>query len=891
MKNIFEKLGVFIQSNRPTIIAVMFLLILLSLEGAQMIEMASGTETFVSKGTQLYKDYDHLFKKNFQTENIIVMVEGTEVKSSAVMKAADRLEHNMLTVPGVLSVTSPATLIKQINYKVSGRAKVPDSDREVQDILNIQPGMFESLMPDDTHMVLVIKVAGSSTDQQREDILNALDISLKEAVFPPGYGLIVTGSPALRLDINKEISQSMGILLGIASLLMIVVLLLVFRHVRWGLLPLPVVLLGVLFTFGLMGYAGVPMTMVSMAAFPVLIGLGIDYAIQFHNRMEEEIRAGKSSGKALVLTIKHTGPAVLIALAMTALGFIPLFTSTIPMIQDFGKLLLIGIVMCYISALFFGLVILYSFDWISRTNPFGLFKKKKEELDSEIDPSNSSAAKVQKAQALERFLMKVADFAIEHSRVILVISLLTCFMGIYVDQAIPIQTDIITDQSVTMIDIISALTSGRVFMIMFGIFLGLIALYSFYWISRKNPLGLFNKKDEKIEPETDPSNSPVAEVQKAKALERALIKIADFTIEHSRIILVISLLTCFAGIYADQSVPIQTDTNTFIPQDMPSLVNYKQMQDLISGTGDHLNIILKVKDNSDPEVLKWMDEFSQYEVKNRGHVYEATSIVDLLKEKNGGTIPETSEEIRKIYGEIPESQKKGYIQGSQLLTIDLDIGQAMENLEITGIKELRDIVGEDLQWLQPPPEVTVIITGQSVAMIDIISALTSGRVFMTMLGIVLVLLGLLVVYRDYVKALSPIVPMFIVVGWSGLVMSGLGLSYTPMTAVLGALILGVGSEYSILMMERYFEEKENGLDPVEAINQAMATTGSALIASGATTVFGFSALIFSPFPILSNFGLVTVIDVFLAIFVTFVVFPPLIVMMDTRREKKKAGIA
>ncbi|WP_440957083.1 hydrophobe/amphiphile efflux-3 (HAE3) family transporter [Methanosarcina sp. Mfa9] len=771
MKNIFEKLGVFIQSNRPTIIAVMFLFVLLSFQGAQMIEMASGTETFVSKGTQLYKDYDHLFKKNFQTEDIVVMVEGNEVSSAAVMKAADRLEQQMLVVPGVLSVTSPATLIKKINYKVSGRARIPDSDREVQDMLESQPEMFESLMPDGTHMMIGVKIAGSSTDQQREDILNVLDTSLKEASFPPGYSLVITGSPALRLDINNEISQSMGVLLGVASLLMVVVLLLVFRHVRWGLLPLPVVLLGVFFTFGVMGYAGVPMTMVSMAAFPVLIGIGIDYAIQFHNRMEEEIRSGISSGQALIRTIKHTAPAVLIALAMTALGFIPLFTSTIPMIRDFGKLLLIGVIMCYISAIFFGLVTLYIFDWIAKRNPLGLFKK-------------------------------------------------------------------------------------------------------------KNGEGITGP---------GPESSPGAQVQEAKAIEKVLIRVADFTIKHSRVILAIALLTCFAGIYADQSVPIQSDTNSFIPQDMPSLIHFKQMQDIIPGMGDHLNIILKVRDNSDPQVLEWMDEFSRHEVATRGHVYAATSIVDLVKERNGGTIPETSEEIREIYSEIPERESREYKQGSQLLTIDLDIGQAMENLEITGIKELRDIVKEDVQWMQPPPDVTVTITGQSVAMIDIISALTSGRVFMTMLGIGLVLLGLIVVYRNPVKALSPIIPMFIVVGWSGLVMSGLGLAYTPMTAVLGALILGVGSEYSILMMERYFEEKENGLDPVGAINQAVTTTGSALIASGATTVFGFSALIFSPFPILSNFGLVTVIDVFLAIFVTFVVFPPLIVMMDTRREKRKTA--
>jgi predicted RND superfamily exporter protein len=68
-------------------------------------------------------------------------------------------------------------------------------------------------------------------------------------------------------------------------------------------------------------------------------------------------------------------------------------------------------------------------------------------------------------------------------------------------------------------------------------------------------------------------------------------------------------------------------------------------------------------------------------------------------------------------------------------------------------------------------------------------------------------------------------------------------------------------------------------------------TGSALIASGVTIVFGFSALIFSPFPMMNNFELVTIIDVCLVIFATFVIFPPLIVIMNSRRERRKAAIA
>jgi len=79
------------------------------------------------------------------------------------------------------------------------------------------------------------------------------------------------------------------VLLAVST--MVLVLAFVFR-VRWRILALPVILAAVLGTMGIMGYSRVPMTMVSMAVFPILIGLGVDYAIQFHNRYQEEIERG-----------------------------------------------------------------------------------------------------------------------------------------------------------------------------------------------------------------------------------------------------------------------------------------------------------------------------------------------------------------------------------------------------------------------------------------------------------------------------------------------------------------------------------------------------------------------------------------------------------------------
>jgi len=737
------------------------------MQGAQKIEMASGTETFVGKDSPLYQDYDHLYQKIFMTQSIVVMVEGNEIKNAELMKAVDRLEHQLQATEGVIETTSPASLIKMVNYQMTGRYVIPETDEEIGAIIDQNPDIFSQIVPDDTHMLISVVMAGSASETAQEDILYATEDAVSFAEFPPSYTTIVTGDPAFSVSMNYEMNSSMGVLLGLSGIFMVIVLFLVFRHVRWGLLPLPVVLLGIVYTFGAMGYIGIPLSMVSMAAFPILIGVGIDYAIQFHNRLEEELQKNGSKGRAVVETIKNTGPAVLIALGMTGLGFVSLFTSSVPMIQDFGKLLLIGIIMCYLSSIFVGVVTVSLFDKYSEKNP----------------------------------LKKVAK--------------------------------------------------------------------------RIKQAGVGKK--EKTEKKRG-----------GHSKEILLQKTTDLTIRYDIIVLGIAGLLCLGGLYADQSVAIQTDVETFVPQDMPALVDLQHMGDIMGGT-DELNLIIKVEDTANPDVLKWMDQFSEHEVEGRKHIYSASSIVSLVKERNGGTIPDTSQEIEDIYAEIPEAQKERYMYGKNMLLLNFNIGNAVSDIKVTGIQELTNIVKQDMQWMPAPPGTTVTITGNNVVFTEVITALTSGRVAMTFLGLALVLAGLYVIYRDWLKAIVPIIPMFIVIGWSGGVMYYLNIEYTPMTATLGALILGVGSEYAILMMERYFEEKDAGASPMEAIHMTSSKIGTAIIASGATTVFGFLALVASPFPMISNFGKVTVIDVLLALLATFVVFPPLIVLLDTWRDRRRGA--
>jgi predicted RND superfamily exporter protein len=204
---------------------------------------------------------------------------------------------------------------------------------------------------------------------------------------------------------------------------------------------------------------------------------------------------------------------------------------------------------------------------------------------------------------------------------------------------------------------------------------------------------------------------------------------------------------------------------------------------------------------------------------------------------------------------------------------------------------LENEIDKDIIWLEPPPGISVTQTGKGYLLSSVIVGLTTGRVEMTILGLVLIYILLLIIYRDAIKSLLPIVPMVIVIGWMGGAMYILGISYTPMTATLGALVLGVGSEYAVLIMERFYEELGKGGDIMEVLKKTFHFIGTAIASSGLTVVFGFSALVFSPFMITYNFGTVTVLSMIVALLMTFTVFPVLLIKLETRRERFEAARA
>ena len=188
-----------------------------------------------------------------------------------------------------------------------------------------------------------------------------------------------------------------------------------------------------------------------------------------------------------------------------------------------------------------------------------------------------------------------------------------------------------------------------------------------------------------------------------------------------------------------------------------------------------------------------------------------------------------------------------------------------------------------------PLGTNVILTGWPVMGVELIDALTGGRWQITGLGVGLIFVALFFLFRrDILKAIMAIVPIGLIIGWSSGLMFLLGIKFTPLTATLGVLILGIGAEYTILVMSRYYEEKGKGEPPVVAMTTAMATIGRAVLVSGLTTIAGFAALLSATdFLILRDFGIVVMIDVAFALLSTIIVLPPLVVWLDGWRERRR----
>jgi hydrophobe/amphiphile efflux-3 (HAE3) family protein len=603
----------------------------------------------------------------------------------------------------------------------------------------ISPEM-QSLVPDNKHALILVTPQGNLNDD--EELQVAVDVENFFVVnLLNGVEAKVIAPSKLVDAISSSMSNNLKILLGLAVAVMILVLMVLFR-VRWRLLSLFMVGVGALWTFSLMGYVSIPLTMATMAVLPILIGLGIDYSIQFHNRYQEELLRQKTVGDAIVSSLSNMFPSVGIALLATIIGFITLYISEVPMIRDFGVALTVGIILCYLVAIFLLHSILYRSD---KRAPIAKLRKESTEA------------------------------------------------------------------------------SGRT--------------------------------------------------------ERTLLRVGKLAIRHTLWIFIIAVLFGVAGGVVDHWLPKNTDYEELMPQDIAVLKDVRELR-LIIGSGGEIRFLVESDDVASPGVLSWLKGYEDEALAAHSELISVNSPAALVSEAAGGVIP-PQEQIEAILAATPS------LYLNRVLSADRTAAGVSFAIEDITMQEIHDLLQAMEAEAEPPAGVNISPVGSLALGSATMDSIIGQRFTMNLICLGAVFVVLLAVYRRLNRAIFTIIPVGAVIAWSSLDMYLIGIPLNPLTAVLGVIIIGICTEFMVLLTGRYEEERQQGHSPEEAMVMAISKIGRAIVITAVTTLGGFGVLIASNFVMIRDFGIATVISVVLCLVITIAVMPGVIVWYDNWRAKKR----
>lgn len=241
---------------------------------------------------------------------------------------------------------------------VDGEAVLPEGDDRV-----VRPSLRSTFPNLQTAVGGVLLEGNADLDQLSSGTEAVLEVM--ESAELEGFDVLVTGSPVFLKEINDYLQGGMLTLGAIALAVMAVILFVMFR-VRWRFLPLLSTVVGVVWGFAILGYIDVDLSLVTISGLPILIGLGIDFAIQVHNRIEEESALDREA-HPISETMANVGPALVVATIAAVVAFLALQVSQVPMIRDFGVLLAIGIVALVFCGIVLPATILGAREYRSRT--------------------------------------------------------------------------------------------------------------------------------------------------------------------------------------------------------------------------------------------------------------------------------------------------------------------------------------------------------------------------------------------------------------------------------------------------------------------------------------------------------------------------------------------
>jgi uncharacterized protein len=638
---------------------------------------------------------------------------------------------------------------------------------------------FAYLFPSRDAALVTVRLKAGLSEAQRSHTIALIRqaTAMSQWHLANGESYLITGEPVIVSDLTHSITSSIELLLLAVLLVMGFVLSLIFKG-RPRLLPLGIALLAAALTFGALALSGASLTMASVAVLPVLVGLSVDYAIQFQSRVEEAREAGALSVLDAVREAASRGAPTIATAALASIGgLLVLMLSPVPMVRGFGLLLVLGVALAFLCALTAGSAVLVL---AGRGSGVG----------------RSGALRARGGMAFGRPAQRLS----------------AAWQG---------ARDLLTDNPATR------------------------------FVSRS-----------------------------------ALV----YSVRRPGRVLGVGLVLAALGWGLDTQTQVQTDIAKLAPQSLSSLHNLSALE-RATGVGGEIDLMVDSSALTKAATVEWMSKyesailtrFGYSQDKGCGHAQlcPAFSLPDLFPAEEGASSKLSEKRVRGVLAAIPTYFSQDVIS-SDRRSATLAFG-----IRSMPLQQQQQVIEGMRSDLHPPAGVSAHLVGLSVLAAQAGAQIASPwrRVLTLLVALAVVAIILLIAFRgNRRRALVPFTPIVLATGWSALVLFALRIPLNPMSVTLGALVIAISTEFSVLLSERQLQERASGHNTVQALRRAYSHTGAAIAASGVTAIAGFGVLTLSDIAMLRNFGFVTLVDLSVSLIGVLIALPAAVVIAEGQQS-------
>lgn len=353
------KVAEFVLNRQRTTMLITLTLVILAVLAIPTISTDSNFFNFFDDDTRPKIAYNLVKEKFSGSESIEIVVKG-DIQEPETLRAMKALQTDLEQTGLVGKPNSVVNVLERTNMALnegdSAFERLPDSRELVAQYFLLlemsDDGFLSRFMTMDYGTARIQALVKDSSPEGIDKLLASVDRSIdRHFTKLDGVEVTTTGFVVLMDTLSDMLitGQVASLIISLVAVFFIVRLLL--SSWEGSLLSILLIILAVLANFGLMGWAGISLDIVTALISSIGVGVGIDYAIHIYSRYQQERAQGRSTEEALTLSITTTGKAIAANAGSVIIGFMVLLFSSFPPLRYFGSLVTIIMLVSSVGAM------------------------------------------------------------------------------------------------------------------------------------------------------------------------------------------------------------------------------------------------------------------------------------------------------------------------------------------------------------------------------------------------------------------------------------------------------------------------------------------------------------------------------------------------------------